>query len=375
MRTATDRSCCVSMSGFAVECGWAIGEAIMIPHLLGLRLSAALAGLIYLVNPIFSVVLATLVGNWSDRCTRCNRRHPFILAFAVLAVLGFGCLLFSPYLTNLPVQIMVVYLSFGIADLSHDLMLIPGRALLIDMLIDDQARKRQAATGLPDITDAAHTTPAATTTTFSFSTTTTTTNNRSTPPAPPAPAAPPPQQQQQQQALSVSSELQADSMYNEMQNWGRLFGLAVVSFPVEELLATSLKWTHFQTSLGFSIVVLVICTGIVFCSSRDRPYDPLLSPKLDATVAPTNIETPFLLNAVPTTTTTTTTRHNSSVSEPHPSKTTSKLTTTQTIDLGVVLFITFVIWFGISTFCFWSTSWLGKNKKICWRTWMQYLFF
>ena len=106
------------MSGFAVECGWAIGEAIMIPHLLGLRLSAALAGLIYLVNPIFSVVLATLVGNWSDRCTRCNRRHPFILAFAVLAVLGFGCLLFSPYLTNLPVQIMVVYLSFGIADLS-----------------------------------------------------------------------------------------------------------------------------------------------------------------------------------------------------------------------------------------------------------------
>ena len=342
------------MSGFAVECGWAIGEAIMIPHLLGLRLSAALAGLIYLVNPIFSVVLATLVGNWSDRCTRCNRRHPFILAFAVLAVLGFGFLLFSPYLTNLPVQIMVVYLSFGIADLSHDLMLIPGRALLIDMLIDDQARKRHAATGLPDVTEAAHTTPAAATTTFSLSTTT----NRSTPSATPTPP-----QHPQQQAMSVSSELQADSMYNEMQNWGRLFGLAVVSFPVEELLSTSLKWTHFQTSLGFSIVVLVTCTGIVFCSSRDRPYDPLLSPKLDATVAPTNIETPFLLNAVAVpTTTTTTTRHNSSVPEPQPSKTTSKLTTTQTIDLGVVLFITFVIWFGISTFCFWSTSWLGKKK-------------
>ena len=296
-KTSKHSSCCVSMSGFAVECGWAVGEAIMIPHLLGLHLSTSVAGLIYLVNPIFSVFLATYVGRWSDRCTRCNRRQPFIIFFGIFAVLGFSALLLSTYLKNLTVQIFVVYFAFGIADLCHDLMLIPGRALLIDMLIEYEAREGLAATD----------------------------------------------------GLSISSELQADAMYNEMQLWGRLFGLAVVSFPFEDLLSTTLKWSHFQISLGFSIIVLVVCTVAVLGTSRDRPYDPLLSPALKAAMSSEeHLNAPFLLN-----------RHIDEEEANHIDE--EKANPIDMISLSVVLFITFVFWVGSATFCFWGTSWLGKN--------------
>ena len=52
----------VALSGFAVEFGWAVGESVMIPRLLGLGLSPAIAGLIFLVNPVFSVFLGPYLG-------------------------------------------------------------------------------------------------------------------------------------------------------------------------------------------------------------------------------------------------------------------------------------------------------------------------
>ena len=64
----TVRYVAVSMTGFAVEWGWAVGESIMIPHLLArpLRLSPAVAGLIYCVNPVFSFLIAPVVGRRAD---------------------------------------------------------------------------------------------------------------------------------------------------------------------------------------------------------------------------------------------------------------------------------------------------------------------
>jgi len=345
-------SIAVSMSGFSVECGWAIGEAVMIPHLLGLRLTPSVAGLVFLVNPIFSVVLGPSVGNCSDRTTRCNRRRPFIILFSVFACAGFACLVLSSYVADIPQRIALVYAAFGVSDLCHDLMLIPGRALLLDMTLDEVGA-----------------------------------------------------------AADDAADERADSTYTQVQLMGRLMGLAVVSFPVEEMFATTLRWTHFQTALAFSGVVMVVCVAIVLITSRDRPYDILLSPSMKGgdegarattgsssslvsvlmDIAP-SLDQPFLLGG----------RReeergrgsgirigrgrgggremdgaaemdgvgemNEDREEMERRRADSisgrRLQCSQRVDLAVVLFVTFLFWFGQITFCFWGTSWLGLDTKL-----------
>ena len=335
----------VSMSGFAVECGWAIGEAVMIPHLLGLHLAPSVASLIFLVNPLFSVILGPKIGEWSDRTTKCNRRKPFLVAFSVFAFLGFACLIASSYVSFFSTQIALVYVAFGVSDLCHDLMLIPGRALLLDMTMDndrDVAREKMSrilnsTTGSLQSEDDAN--------------------------------------------ESASGEEQANATYTQVQLWGRLIGLAVVSFPVEEIFHTSLEWTHFQTALSFSAVVMVASTAIVLCTSRDRPYDLLLSPSMVGATSPrrdSSTEHPFMLyeedeyddpqQLLPMDTMERGEDKTNcwAADEQHGSSSnrTPSLRCSQWIDLCVVLFVTFIMWFGNIAFCFWGTSWLGLDTKL-----------
>jgi len=119
-------------SGASVEYGWAIGEAVMIPHLLAspLSLSPAIASVIYLVNPIFGFFIGPALGKSSDRT---GQRRNWITILALLAILSHVILIISPSVQISRVaEVTICFLAFGLMDLCHDLILIPGRALLVD---------------------------------------------------------------------------------------------------------------------------------------------------------------------------------------------------------------------------------------------------
>ena len=374
----------VSMSGFAVECGWAIGEAVMIPHLLGLKLTPSIAGLVFVVNPIFSVVAGPPIGTCSDRCTTCSRRIPFLLGFSVSAFLGFCCLVVSSYLRNITSQIVLVFISFGLADLSHDMMLIPGRALLIDMTMDNETR-RNSRNSAKNTNSNSNNSNNNNNNNNNNSRTSLNNNNYNTTNTPTSTT-----------FTTITEEEQADATYTQVQLWGRLIGLAVVSFPVEEIFATTFQWSHFQTALAFSALVMIISMVIVLSSSRDRPYDILLSPSMRGHITTTSsmdLEHPFLLydsgngnnnnnvndnngdrrdvvvesnnrqtNPIIKDSTITPAQLSQSFESSKSSK--SSFQCTQWIDLCIVLFVSFIFWFEITTFCFWSTSWLGLDTKV-----------
>ena len=50
------RGVAISLTGLAVEFGWAVGESIMLPHLLAppLSVAPAVAGLVFAINPVLS---------------------------------------------------------------------------------------------------------------------------------------------------------------------------------------------------------------------------------------------------------------------------------------------------------------------------------
>ena len=144
------------MTGFAVEFGWAVGESISVPHLLSppLSLSPATAGLIYIINPLVSIVAGPVIGNRSDKCVTCARRTPFIIAFAAVAFAGFALLVYSPNIKDTRIQTVLYFMAFGAADFCHDMLLIPGRSLLLDMV---QARFGHGGTVDPEQTSHAET--------------------------------------------------------------------------------------------------------------------------------------------------------------------------------------------------------------------------
>ena len=115
-----------------MEYAWAVGEAVMIPHLLAVPLSLkpAIAGLIWLVNPILGFFIGPALGKVSDRS---GRRRKWIIILALLAILTHVILIISPSVKLArAAEITVCSLAFGLMDLCHDLILIPERALLVD---------------------------------------------------------------------------------------------------------------------------------------------------------------------------------------------------------------------------------------------------
>ena len=254
------------LSGFAVEFGWAVGESVMIPRLLGapFRLSPAIAGLAFLVNPIFSVFLGPYLGAASDKCTRCNRRTPFIVAYACLAFVGLGVLVVlggdastssrnAWSLGSHLGDIVTIYCAFGVADLCHDLMLTPGRALLIDMSgpgrPDRQSRSAPGGFGSANA-------PGNDGKTGSDGSVSDSLGGES----------------------ASADEENADALYSLMQGFGRLVALSIISFPIESVLSSIWRCNHFQASLAISCVALFVCTTFVILAARDSPYDPMLSP-------------------------------------------------------------------------------------------------
>jgi len=203
------RDIAVACSGASVEYGWAIGLAVMIPHMLAspLSLSPAVAGAVWLVNPIFGFFIGPALGKISDRT---GRRKKWITILGLLAILSHIILIISPSV-RLPraAEITICFLVFGLMDLSHDLLLIPGRALLVDQFTlrgCDVMGKKDGGV--------------------------------------------------------------ADTMYTTMQIFGRLGGLFAGTFPIENVLP--FEASHFQATLATSVVVLLVTNSLAVTYGKER---------------------------------------------------------------------------------------------------------
>jgi solute carrier family 45 protein 1/2/4 len=141
------RSRAICSSGFAVEFAWATGESVMIPHLVHLGASPTFAASVYVANPLIGMFVQPLVGKASDCCeSPWGKRSPFIAGLALLACCGCCTLVASHTLasaimhfngaSNTTIEIVLCFCAFGVADIAHDLILVPGRALAVDSMKD-----------------------------------------------------------------------------------------------------------------------------------------------------------------------------------------------------------------------------------------------
>eukprot|EP01138_Halocafeteria_seosinensis_P007684 gb/GECG01007852.1/.p1 GENE.gb/GECG01007852.1/~~gb/GECG01007852.1/.p1 ORF type:complete len:924 (+),score=108.99 gb/GECG01007852.1/:1-2772(+) len=127
---------CIALLAAAVNLGWAVGETLLLPFLLRLGVHSSLAALVWAINPIFGIVLQGLVGVFTDQT---GRLKTLAVCFSITACMGLLLVAYAPaildsfYSSNvapLPILTAVMFIAFGIADLSHDLILTPGRCLV-----------------------------------------------------------------------------------------------------------------------------------------------------------------------------------------------------------------------------------------------------
>lgn len=127
----------VALGALPIEMGWCVGESLLVPYLLTQGVSFSVASLVWLVNPVFGSYLQAPCGRMSDTCpSRFGRRKPFLALFACTSLLGMALLVASQRVGGLTgssaVGIGTAFFSFGVMDVSHDLLLTPTRALLND---------------------------------------------------------------------------------------------------------------------------------------------------------------------------------------------------------------------------------------------------
>ena len=142
---------CLCLPAAAVQVGWTVGESLLIPYLLSLGISNTVANFAWLINPLFGLFLQPMCGHASDNCqSSFGRRRPFLFVFHLGSVCGLLTVVFAAELLNLigvPSQtdgepstymIVLIFAGFATADMCHDLLLMPARALLNDQLPDEQ---------------------------------------------------------------------------------------------------------------------------------------------------------------------------------------------------------------------------------------------
>ena len=134
-----------------MQVGWTVGESLLIPYLLSLGVSNTVANFAWLINPLFGLFLQPMCGHASDNCqSSFGRRRPFLFVFHLGSVCGLLTVVFAAELLRLvglpshvdgqasAYLITVIFIGFATADMCHDLLLMPARALLNDQLPDNQ---------------------------------------------------------------------------------------------------------------------------------------------------------------------------------------------------------------------------------------------
>eukprot|EP00439_Symbiodinium_sp_Y106_P080421 s582_g19.t1 len=125
------------------ELGWSVCEPLFMPLLLELEVPYSLLAVCWVISPAAGLVLQPCVGALSDK----YGRRPFILLFGFMAVVG---LTVTPLLAELASKAIarpLAIVAFGLADVSHDMLVTPTRAQMNDVFDPDTAESRSAVIG------------------------------------------------------------------------------------------------------------------------------------------------------------------------------------------------------------------------------------
>ena len=134
----------LSASAGAVDMGYAVEGAYVVPLMVASGLSLTLSTILISLSPIMGMVFQGFIGTVSDKCT-CSwgRRRPFIVLFSLTAVLGFGAAPYCFYFSNLKLHYLVivgVVVCVFLSDFSIGALLLPTRAYLLDAVPVSQSK-------------------------------------------------------------------------------------------------------------------------------------------------------------------------------------------------------------------------------------------
>ena len=113
----------------------------MVPYLVEVvGVTFELAALVFMVNPWVAVLVQPLIGKLSDFLERRGGKHggrvPIVLGLTVSSLIGIGILLFAEDIDSSHIAVLS-FVAFGLLDISHDGLLVPARAYINDLAIDD----------------------------------------------------------------------------------------------------------------------------------------------------------------------------------------------------------------------------------------------
>ena len=131
----------LSASTGAVDLGYAVEGAYIVPFMVASGLSLSFATVLITLSPVMGLLFQGFIGAVSDKCT-CSwgRRRPFIVLFSLTAILGFAAL---PYCSYFKLNFLIVPgISFFVIllDFSCGVLMLPSRAYLLDVVPASQSK-------------------------------------------------------------------------------------------------------------------------------------------------------------------------------------------------------------------------------------------
>ena len=124
----------LSASTGAIDLGYAVEGAYVVPFMIASGLSLTLSTVLITLSPVIGMLFQGFIGTVSDKCT-CSwgRRRPFIVLFSLTAVLGFAALPYCIYLNIQSVIVIGISVCVFLLDVSCGLLMLPTRAYLLDV--------------------------------------------------------------------------------------------------------------------------------------------------------------------------------------------------------------------------------------------------
>ena len=131
------------IANFGISGAWALEFAVTTPYFESrLRSGQFLSHIVWIVGPLSGLIVAPIVGMWSDKCTsKYGRRRPFILAGIISTMIGMILFPLAPNIAALFAEdgseahriagIVIAFVSFCILDLAINTTMWPGTLSLI----------------------------------------------------------------------------------------------------------------------------------------------------------------------------------------------------------------------------------------------------
>ena len=129
--------------GSVSDLGYSVEGAYAIPVILATGIPLRYASLTLSLSPLLGLIVQPFFGSVTDQC-QCSwgKRRPFILLVGVAAVICSGSLPYYFYMSEVPYSNYLiptcVVLCIMLFDLSLSLLLIPGKAIMFDIVPESQ---------------------------------------------------------------------------------------------------------------------------------------------------------------------------------------------------------------------------------------------